>query len=165
MAAVAAFFPVRRAKPRFRAELLAYAQTLLDVQYEINLDDFEPRIPGSRGWGKIYPRPDFGLDCSGYVLKVLQHMGLLTDRDPLTTNCNGIWSRCEEISPASARPGDLVFFSGTYNTSGFSHIGFVTEAGGTRMISARIPRVGFDVLPGSWQKFAPRYARVKGMPD
>ncbi len=164
MATVVAFFPARRAKLRFRDELLAYAQTLLGVRYEINLSDFEPKIPGSRGWGKTYPTPDFGLDCSGYVLKVLQHMRVLTDLDPLVTNCNVIWNRCQEISGASAKPGDLVFFSGTYPTDGFSHIGFVTEAGGTRMASARMPSVGFDVLPGTWQQYHPRFGRVKEMP-
>jgi cell wall-associated NlpC family hydrolase len=171
MATVAAFFPGRRAKlpgPAgqlpFRDELLKYARTLLGVPYEINLPGF-PRVPGGRGLGKKYPQLDKGLDCSGYVLNVLQHMGLLADLDPDFTDCDKIFTRCNAISMAAAKPGDLVAFVGTFDTPGLSHIGIVTKAGGTEMIDAREPGVRFDALPGIFAQNAPRYARVRGMPD
>jgi cell wall-associated NlpC family hydrolase len=163
MATVAAYFPAR---PRtdFRQRLVAYARTLLKVLYETNMPGYNNRIPGSRGWGKEYPSPDFGLDCSGFVLNVLQHMRLEADLKPLYTDCNKLWTRCREIDRAAAAPGDLVFFSGTYDTPGFSHVGIVTQPGATQMISARMPELSLDVLPGTWQQFDPRYARVKEMP-
>jgi cell wall-associated NlpC family hydrolase len=168
MATVAVYFPPRpraaAAPTSFRQEMLAYARTLLGVPYEINLDG-ETRLPGSRGWGKEYPDPDKGLDCSGYVLKVLQHSGLLTKLRPLYTGCDALWEQCTPISRAEARPGDLVFFKGTYETSGMSHIGFVTEAGGTAMISARQPGVGTDRIAGEWQGYLAGYGRLPGMPD
>jgi cell wall-associated NlpC family hydrolase len=168
MATVAAYFPPRRrrtpAAGSFRQEMLAYARTLMGVPYEINLPGERP-VPGSRGWGKQYPDPDKGLDCSGYVLKVLQHSGLLADMNPLFTGCDALWARCTPISQAAAQPGDLVFFRGTYDTPGMSHIGFVTEAGGTTMISARQPGVGADRIAGSWQQHLAGFGRLPGMPD
>jgi cell wall-associated NlpC family hydrolase len=166
MATIAAFFPpLARVDLAFRERLLAYARTLLDVPYEINLPG-ETKIPGSRGWGKQYPFPDKGLDCSGYALNVLQHMNLLLDLNPLFTDCDALSTHCVPISKAAAMPGDLVFFEHTFDSpSRLTHVGIVTAQGGTRMISAREPGVRFDDLPGSFADNAPQYGRVKGMPD
>lgn len=168
MAATAAFFPARPPSPRplpggLRQRLLEHAETLLGVRYEINLPD-EPRIPGSRGFGKVYPHPDFGLDCSGYVLKVLQELGFLTELDPVMTNCNAIFSHCDEIAAEDTLPGDLIFFAGTFNQSGMTHIGFVTEAGGGAMISARKPGVDHDRITGFWADHFAAYGRLRTFP-
>ena len=173
MATVAAYFPQRpRATPpptsssptSFREQMLTYARTLVGVPYEINLPG-EERISGSRGWGKQYPDPDKGLDCSGYVLKVLQHSGLLTDLNCLFTGCDALWEHCTPIDRAQTRPGDLVFYRGTYDTPGMSHIGFVTEAGGTAMISACEPHVRTDRIAGTWERHLAGFGRLPGMPD
>ncbi len=164
MTTVASFFPGRaRAGPDFRGALLAYARTLLDVPYEINLPNY-PRQPG-RGLGKKYPHLDGGLDCSGYVLNVLQHMGLLTSLDPDLTNCDRIWTHCQVIDRASARPADLVFFRGTYGTSGMSHIGFVTQAGGGAMISACEPKVTEECLDRYWEQHLAGFGRLRDFPE
>lgn len=141
--------------------LLSYARTLKGVPYEINLAGESP-VPGSRGYGKRYPDPDKGLDCSGFVLNVLQNNGLLQDLNPDLTSCDTLWSRCNEIDRADANPGDLVFFAGTYSTPGKSHIGIVTEPGGTAMISARSPGVDEDVISSArWGRFLAGFGRLK----
>jgi cell wall-associated NlpC family hydrolase len=147
-----------------RERMLAYAKTLLGVPYEINLEG-EERIPGSRGFGKVYPRPDFGLDCSGYVLNVLNEMGFLTELDPLLTNCNVIFSHCNRIAAADTIPGDLIFFEATFDQPGMTHIGIVTEAGGGAMISARGPKVGFDTITGFWADHFGAYGRLRTFPS
>src|SRR5262249_32314635 len=122
MPTLAAFFPPRPALG-FAARMLAYSRTLLEVPYEINLPG-EPRVPGGRGFGKKYPDLDKGLDCSGFVLNVLQHMGLLTNLDPDFTDCDKINTFCNTVAEEDTRPGDLVFFAGTFaSASAFTHIG------------------------------------------
>jgi NlpC/P60 family len=164
MTTVAAFFPGwARARPDFQRQLLTYARSLLGVPYEINLPGY-PRQPG-RGLGKKYPDLDGGLDCAGYVLKVLQHMGLLTDLNPDLTDCDRLWAYSQPIDRASAKPADLVFFRGTYATPGMSHIGFVTEAGGGTIISARAPAVREEPLAGYWEQNLAGFGRPRGFPD
>jgi cell wall-associated NlpC family hydrolase len=143
-------------------DLLAYARTLTDVKYEINLPG-GPHVPGGRGFGKKYPDVDKGLDCSGFVLNVLQHFGRVSDLDPDLTSCDVLFSHCDTIDRAQALPGDLVFFEGTYDAPGKTHIGIVTEPAGTAMISSRIPGVGEDRLVGtSWVQFLSDFGRLKG---
>ena len=142
-------------------DLLRYARSLLGVPYEINLPGY-PRVPGGRGLGKKYPDLDKGLDCSGFVLNVLQHNGYLSGLEPDYTNCDTLWGQCEPVDQASTAPGDLVFFRGTYDVAGLSHVGIVTEPGGTAMISARAPAVMEDSLnAGSWVRHLAGFARLR----
>jgi cell wall-associated NlpC family hydrolase len=141
-------------------ELLRYARTLTGVPYEINLPGY-PRVPGGRGLGKKYPQLDKGLDCSGFVLNVLQHAGRLTHLDPDYTGCDALWTYCQPIPQGAAMPGDLVFFKGTYNTGGMSHIGIITEPGGSAMISARAPGVGDDPIHPKWTRFVAGFGRLR----
>lgn len=109
MGTTAAFYPARApgGAPMpggLRQRMLEYAETLLGVPYEINLPGF-PRVPGGRGLGKKYPRLDKGLDCSGYVLNVLNHMGFLAELDADFTNCNRIFSHCDRMSTTTRSPG------------------------------------------------------------
>jgi hypothetical protein len=62
-------------------EQVGQSGELVGVPYEINLPG-TPRVPGGRGFGKKYPDVDKGLDCSGFVLNVLQRNGRLVDLDP-----------------------------------------------------------------------------------
>lgn len=146
--------------PSARARLLAYARTLLGVPYEINLPGYRKQ-PG-RGLGKRIP-PDGGIDCSGYVLQVLNHVGVFTGWDPLYTDVGDLSAHCKRLDPKDARPGDLVFFANTYQP-GLSHIGIVTEAGGGAMINAREPRVSEDRLDAYWRSKLSHYGRPEGLP-
>jgi cell wall-associated NlpC family hydrolase len=150
----------------FVARMLEHARTLLGVPYEINFPGY-PHPPGSRGYGKEYPHPDFGLDCSGFVLNVLQHMDQLSQLVPVFTGCDKLSELCDTVSKQDTVPGDLVFFENTYEDPQvrYTHIGIITEAGGKRMINAREPKVIEENLETS-NLFdnVHHYGRVRGMP-
>ena len=68
--------------------------------------------------------PDTSFDCSGFVSYVLTNSGLVnTGR----LGAQGLYNICTPIS--SPQPGDLVFFQGTYDTSGVSHVGIYVGNG------------------------------------
>ena len=70
-------------------------------------------------WGGSNPTTSF--DCSGFVSWVINHSGNGWDVGRQTAN--GLRNLCTAISPDEAKPGDLIFFQGTYNTTGASHVG------------------------------------------
>ncbi|MCD8336394.1 MAG: NlpC/P60 family protein [Lachnospiraceae bacterium] len=69
-------------------------------------------------WGGYSPS---GFDCSGFVSYVINNCGNGWNYGRLTAE--GLRSICTYVSPSEAQPGDLIFFQGTYNTSGASHVG------------------------------------------
>ena len=77
-------------------------------------------------WGGSSPSTSF--DCSGFVCWVLNHSGWSVGR----TSAQGLYNLCTPVSRSNARPGDLVFFKGTYKTNGVSHVGIYV--GENRMI-------------------------------
>jgi len=69
-------------------------------------------------WGGSNPSTSF--DCSGFVSYVLTNTGLVnTGR----LGAQGLYNVCTPVSRANAQPGDLIFFTGTYDTPGISHVG------------------------------------------
>jgi cell wall-associated NlpC family hydrolase len=68
-------------------------------------------------WGGSSPSTSF--DCSGYVSWVINHSGWDMGR----LGAQGLMDRCAIIPKSEARPGDLIFFQGTYDTAGASHVG------------------------------------------
>ena len=69
-------------------------------------------------WGGS--NPDTSFDCSGFVSYVLTNSGLVnTGR----LGAQGLYNVCTPVSRANAQPGDLIFFVGTYDTPGVSHVG------------------------------------------
>lgn len=69
-------------------------------------------------WGGSNPSTSF--DCSGFVSYVLTNSGLInTGR----LGAQGLYNVCSPVSSADVKPGDLVFFVGTYDTPGVSHVG------------------------------------------
>ena len=80
-------------------------------------------------WGGSSPATSF--DCSGYLSWVINHSGWNVGRQ----TAQGLYNLCTPVS--SPRPGDLVFFKGTYNTSGVSHCGIYVGDG--RMLPVEIP--------------------------
>lgn len=63
-------------------------------------------------------------DCSGFVSYVLNQSGVASFG---RLDCNGIMSHCSRISESQLKPGDLIFFQGTYDCPGASHIGIVVD--------------------------------------
>ena len=72
----------------------------------------------------VYKRQSF--DCSGFVSYVLTNSGLVnTGR----LGAQGLYNVCTSVSKANAQPGDLIFFVGTYDTPGVSHVGIYVGDG------------------------------------
>ena len=75
-------------------------------------------------WGGS--NPDTSFDCSGFVSYVLTNSGLvITGR----LGAQGLYNVCTPVSKANAQPGDLIFFIGTYDTPGVSHVGIYVGDG------------------------------------
>ena len=70
-------------------------------------------------WGGSSPSTSF--DCSGFVCWVFTNSGV--HNLPRTT-AQGIYDQCTPVSAADAKAGDIIFFTGTYNSPGpVSHVG------------------------------------------
>ena len=74
-------------------------------------------------WGGYCPATSF--DCSGFVSWVINHSGWNVGR----LGAQGLYNICTPVSAANARPGDLIFFVGTYDTPGVSHVGIYVGDG------------------------------------
>ena len=68
-------------------------------------------------WGGSSPSTSF--DCSGFISWVLNHSGWSVGRQ----TAQGLYNLCTPVTAEQAKPGDLVFFVGTYDTPGVSHVG------------------------------------------
>ena len=76
-------------------------------------------------WGGSSPSTSF--DCSGFVCWVLNKSGAMSIE---RTTATGIYNRCTVIPRSEAKPGDLIFFTRTYNSPGpISHIGICVGDG------------------------------------
>ena len=94
-------------------------------------------------WGGSSPETSF--DCSGYVCWVVNHSGWNIGR----LSAQGICNVCTPISAANAQPGDLVFFKGTYDTTGVSHCGIYV--GNNTMIHCGDPIKYANLNTNYWQ--------------
>jgi len=108
-------------------------------------------------WGGSSPSTSF--DCSGFVCWVINHCGNgwnigRVDAGVLCRNC------CVRVSPSNAKPGDLIFFQHTYNTSGVSHVGIYVGNG--MMIHCGNPIQYTSIKSAYWQQHFLCYGRIKG---
>ena len=74
-------------------------------------------------WGGSSPSTSF--DCSGFVSWVINHSGWNVGR----LGAQGLYNICTPVSSSQAKPGDLIFFKGTYDTPGVSHVGIYVGGG------------------------------------
>ena len=95
-------------------------------------------------WGGSSPETSF--DCSGFVCWVLNHSGWSVGR----TTAQGLYSICTPVSSANAKPGDLIFFVGTYDTPDVSHVGIYV--GGGQMLHCGNPISYANVNVPYWQE-------------
>ena len=95
------------------------AEALTDEEFAAIYKEAQKYVGTPYVWGGS--TPETGFDCSGYVCWVYNQNGYNVGR----TTANGLWNKCQHISEAEAKPGDLVFFKGTYDTPGMSHTGIV----------------------------------------
>ena len=101
-------------------------------------------------WGGSSPATSF--DCSGYLSWVINHSGWNVGRQ----TAQGLYNLCTPVS--SPRPGDLVFFKGTYNTSGVSHCGIYVGDG--RMLHCGDPIGYANLNTNYWQSHLHAYGRL-----
>ncbi|MDL2289699.1 NlpC/P60 family protein [Ruminococcaceae bacterium OttesenSCG-928-A16] len=95
-------------------------------------------------------------DCSGFVSWVLDKSGV----KPMSrTNAQGIYNMCSPVSPSDAKPGDLIFFTGTYSTpNAVSHIGIYVGNG--MMLHCGDPIQYTSINTSYWQDHFYAFARI-----
>ena len=96
---------------------------LSDQSFAAMIAEGEKYLGRAYVWGGS--NPTSGFDCSGFVSWVVNHCGWNMGR----LTANGLKNRCSVVSPEEARPGDLIFFKGTYATNGASHVGIYVGDG------------------------------------
>ena len=94
-------------------------------------------------WGGSSPSTSF--DCSGFVSWVINHSGWNVGR----LGAQGLYNICTPVSSSQAKPGDLIFFKGTYDTPGVSHVGIYV--GGGMMIHCGSPISYTSINTNYWQ--------------
>ena len=92
-------------------------EALSDAKFAAMIHEAEKYLGYPYVWGGSSPSTSF--DCSGFVSWVVNHCGLGWDFGRL--GADGLKNVCTYVSPSEAKPGDLVFFQGTYDTTGASH--------------------------------------------
>ena len=103
-------------------------------------------------WGGSSPSTSF--DCSGFVSWVINHSGWDVGR----LGAQGLCNICTPVSSANVKPGDLVFFTGTYDTPGVSHCGIYV--GNSMMIHCGDPISYANLNSSYWQSHFYRYGRL-----
>lgn len=96
-----------------------------DIEFGNMIHEAEKYLGYPYVWGGSSPSTSF--DCSGFVSYVINNCGNGWNVGRQTAN--GLKNCCSIIRPEEAKPGDLVFFQGTYNTSGASHVGIYVGDG------------------------------------
>ena len=128
------------------------AEALTDEEYAAIYKEAQKYVGTPYVWGGS--TPETGFDCSGYVCWVYNQNGYNVGR----TTANGLWNKSQHISEAEAKPGDLVFFEGTYDTPGKSHVGIYLGNG--MMVSAGDPIKYADIHSSYWQKYLSGFGRL-----
>lgn len=103
-------------------------------------------------WGGSSPSTSF--DCSSFVSWVINHSGWDVGR----LGAQGLCNICTPVSSANVKPGDLVFFTGTYDTPGVSHVGIYV--GNNMMIHCGDPISYANLNSNYWQSHFYRYGRL-----
>lgn len=127
-------------------------EALEDETFKAMITEAEKYIGFPYIWGGSSPATSF--DCSGFLSWVVNHSGWNVGR----LGAQGLYDYCTPVSPSQARPGDLVFFKGTYDTPGVSHCGLYV--GNHVMLHCGDP-ISYTSLDSSyWQSHFYSYGRL-----
>ena len=127
-------------------------EALEDETFKAMITEAEKYIGFPYVWGGSSPATSF--DCSGFLSWVVNHSGWNVGR----LGAQGLYDYCTPVSPSQARPGDLVFFKGTYDTPGVSHCGLYV--GNHVMLHCGDP-ISYTSLDSSyWQSHFYCYGRL-----
>lgn len=128
-------------------------EALQDEEFARMIREAEKYLGVPYVWGGYSPS---GFDCSGFVSYVLNHCGNGWNYGRLTAE--GLRGVCTYVSPGEAKPGDLIFFQGTYNTSGASHVGIYV--GNNMMIHCGDPIHYSNISTSYWQQHFMCFGRL-----
>lgn len=127
---------------------------LTDPDFAALIKEAEKYLGYPYVWGGSSPSTSF--DCSGFVCWVLNQSGVYNIG---RTTAQGIFNQCAKISPGEARPGDIIFFTGTYASSGaVSHVGIYVGNG--MMIHCGNPIQYASVNTPYWTQHFYAYGRL-----
>lgn len=121
-------------------------EALTDEKFRRMITEAEKYLGYPYVWGGSSPSTSF--DCSGFVSWVINHSG--NGWNVGRSTANGLMGYCDIIRKSEARPGDLIFFQGTYNTSGASHVGIYVGDG--MMIHCGNPISYASIETSYWQQ-------------
>ena len=130
------------------------AEALSDPQFAKMIKEAEKYLGYPYVWGGASPATSF--DCSGFVCWVINNCdnGWNVGR----TTADGLRSYCSYVSPSDAKPGDLIFFQGTYDTPGASHVGIYV--GNNMMIHCGNPIQYTSIASSYWQQHFMAFGRI-----
>lgn len=121
-------------------------EALTDERFRRMITEAEKYLGYPYVWGGASPSTSF--DCSGFVSWVVNHCGNGWNYGRLTAD--GLRGVCTYVPPSQAKPGDLIFFQKTYNTSGASHVGIYVGNG--MMIHCGDPIHYSNINTSYWQE-------------
>ena len=127
-------------------------EALADEQFAAIITEAEKYLGYPYVWGGSSPSTSF--DCSGFVSWVINHSGWIVGR----LDADSLYYICTPVSPANAKPGDLVFFEGTYDTPGMSHVGIYV--GNSTMIHCGDPISYTNLNSSYWQAHFAAFGRL-----
>ena len=127
-------------------------EALDDEVFAAIIEEAEKYLGYPYVWGGSSPSTSF--DCSGFVSWVINHSGWNVGR----LGAQGLCNICTPVSSANVKPGDLVFFTGTYDTPGVSHVGIYV--GNNMMIHCGDPISYANLNSSYWQSHFYRYGRL-----
>ena len=130
-------------------------EALTDVKFARMIREAEKYLGYPYVWGGSSPSTSF--DCSGFVSWVINNCGNGWSVGRLTAN--GLMGVCDIIPRSSAKPGDLIFFQGTYDTSGASHVGIYVGDG--MMIHCGNPISYASIESSYWQSHFYCFGRIR----
>ena len=148
------------ANPGVSEEYERYAvpgEYLTDQQFANLLHEAEKYLGYPYVWGGASPSTSF--DCSGFVSYVINHSGNGWNYGRLTAN--GWKNATARVAASDVKAGDLVFFQGTYNTSGASHVGIVVDPVKKIMIHCGNPIQYASYDTAYWRAHAYCYGRIQ----
>ena len=129
-------------------------EALADEQFAAVIAEAEKYLGFPYVWGGSSPATSF--DCSGFVSYVYNNCGLHWDFGRL--GAEGLRSVSAYVSPANAKPGDLIFFEKTYNTSGASHVGIYV--GNNMMLHCGDPIQYTSIDTSYWRSHFLQFGRL-----
>ena len=128
-------------------------EALSDADFAAMIKEAEKYLGYPYVWGGSSPSTSF--DCSGFVCWVLNQSGVASVG---RTTASGLYNMSAIVSASEAKPGDLIFFQGTYNTSGASHVGIYVGNG--MMIHCGNPISYTSIETSYWQSHFLAFGRI-----